>query len=231
MSLKKRVTKKSTAPARTKAKAKAPAKAKARQYHIKVIKPESGKARKPDLESVDQIFESLAPKQQQFILEYLANGFNGTQAARTVGYAARNADTQASRLLANPKIAAVIAERKQKLTAKREITAERVLDEIAKAAYFDVRRFFRPDGTLVPIHELDECCAAALTGVEITEISVGRGKGKKAVGYLKKIKFADRGLNNERLGRYLKLFTDRVEHSADKDFVLTVKSILSGETK
>jgi phage terminase small subunit len=214
--LKKRVTKKSTAPARTKAKAKAPAKAKPRQYHKKVIKPAA--------ETVDQIFESLASKQQLFIVEYMKNGFNGTKAARKVGYAARNADTQASRMLATPKIRAVIDARKQKMIVKREITAERVLDEIAKLAFFDPRRLYNEFGSLIPVQELDEDVAAAVASVGTRELYA---EGQP-FGVLKNIKFADKGQNLERLGRYLKLFTDRVEHGADKDFMVTIKSILSG---
>jgi phage terminase small subunit len=165
--------------------------------------------RKAKSTSAGDAFLYLTPKQQQFILEYLANGFNGTQAARTVGYAARNADTQASRMLANPRIWAVVVERRQKLLDRREITAERVLDEIAKMAFLDPRKMFRPDGSLVPIHELGEGEAASIAGLEITELY----EEKVPIGRLKKIKIADKGMNLERLGRYLKLFTDKVEHS------------------
>jgi phage terminase small subunit len=185
------------------------------------------KARKRAAETVDQIFESLPPRQQRFVLEYLANGFNGTKAAIAAGYAKANADTQASRLLANPRIAAVIAERTRKVTAKLELTAEWVLSELHKLAAFDVRKLYRPDGSPIPITELDDVTAASIAGLEVIEQSSGRGK-KKSVVLLKKWKLADKGQNLERLGRHFKLFTDRVEHGADKDFMVTIKSILSG---
>jgi phage terminase small subunit len=175
--------------------------------------PPAKKAAKPPaapkaVKAPGDAFSSLPPKQQQFVLEYLANGFNGTQAARKVGYAAANADTQASRLLANPKIALAIAERVKKITVKREITAERVLDEIAKMAFLDPRKLFR-DGELVPIHELGDDTAASIAGIEVSEIK----DDGFVTGQLKKIKIADKTRSLEMLGRYLKLFTDKVEHS------------------
>lgn len=157
----------------------------------------------------DARFASLPPKQQVFVTEYLANGFNATQAAVTAGYSARNADTQGSRLLANAKIAAIIAERTNKALKKREITAERVLDEIAKMAFFDPRRLFRADGSLIPIVDLDDETAASIAGMDVRELY----EDKCPIGQLKKIKIADKGMSLERLGRYLKLFTDKVEHS------------------
>jgi phage terminase small subunit len=193
--LKKR-TKKPTATNRTKKAAK-PGKKKAG----KSGNPESRKARKPALVGE----AALSPKQLQFVIEYLGNGFNATRAAIAAGYAKAHADTQGSRLLANAKVAAVLAARTRKITEKREITAERVLDEIAKLAYRDPRKLFRMDGTLVPVHELDEENASAIAGIEVIE----REDGSR----LKKIRLEKRSESLLMLGRYLKLFTDKVEHS------------------
>jgi phage terminase small subunit len=151
----------------------------------------------------------LPSKQRVFCLEYVGNGFNATRAAKKAGYSAKTADSQGSRLLKNAKVAAAIAAFTGKACAKREITAERVLDEIAKLAFFDPRRMFRADGTLVPIQELDDATAAAIAGLDVKTLF----EQSVPVGELKKIKIADKGANLERLGRYLKLFTDKVEHT------------------
>lgn len=79
-------------------------------------------------------------------------------------------------------------------------------------AFLDARRFYAPDGNLIPVTQLDDNTAACLQGIEIEEAYQHFGKGQaKATGVLKKIKFADKGINLERLGRHLKLFTDKVE--------------------
>ena len=51
----------------------------------------------------------LTPKQDQFVKEYLVD-LNATQAAIRAGYSAKTANEQGSRLLANAKVSAAIAE-------------------------------------------------------------------------------------------------------------------------
>jgi phage terminase small subunit len=174
----------------------------------KAAKPAKSKrsARKAISQKCDTA--GLTAKQQAFIAEYLANGFNGTQAAVKAGYSAKTADSQASRLLKVPAVAAAIAAKQQPRLEKLEITAERVLSEIAKLAFFDPRRLFRDDGTLIAITQLDDDTAAAIAGLEVY---VEKDDGEP-IGETKKFKLADKGANLERLGRHLKLFTDRVEH-------------------
>ncbi len=96
---------------------------------------------------------------------------------------------------------------------KLEITADRVLQEIARLAFNDPRNFFESDGSLKQIHDLDDDAAACIAGMEVIELFEGAGEQKHAYGLLKKIKIADKGQNLERLGRHLKLFTDKTEHS------------------
>jgi phage terminase small subunit len=157
----------------------------------------------------DEIFAALPLKQRNFIVNYLANGFNATNAAKDAGFSARSADTQGSRLLKNAKVAAVIAARAKKSLAKREVTGQMVLDEIAKLAFFDPRKLFTTDGSLIPITDLGDDEAASIAGVDVKELY----QDKCPVGQLKKIKLADKGLNLERLGRYFKLFVEKVEHT------------------
>lgn len=162
--------------------------------------------------TAEEIFESLPLKQRHFVANYLANGFNATDAAKAAGYSAKTADTQGSRLLVNVKVRAVIAARTGKALAKREITAERVLDEIAKLAFFDPRKLFTADGSLIPVTELGDEEAASIAGLEVVTRTDGKGEDADRI-VLSKIKLADKGRNLERLGRHLKLFTDTVEHT------------------
>ncbi len=157
----------------------------------------------------------LSPKQQRFVAEYLLD-LNATRATIAAGYSENGAAVQGSRLLMNANISAEIARRQAKLAQKYEITAERVLQGLASLAFFDIRKFYREDGSLKPIPELDDETASALCGMEMEEAFEHFGKGQaKPTGLLKKIKMVDRGQNLERLGRHLKLFTDKLEHSAD----------------
>lgn len=66
---------------------------------------------------------ALTPKQQRFVDEYLTD-LNATQAAIRAGYSPRSATVEGSRLLANAKVAAVLAERQAKVSERCELTAE-----------------------------------------------------------------------------------------------------------
>jgi phage terminase small subunit len=155
----------------------------------------------------------MTRKQQVFIKEYLVD-LNATRAATAAGYSARTAGEQASRLLANVKIREKVNDSIQKRAQKLEITADRVLSELAKLAFLDPRGFFNPDGSLKAVKDLDDATAASLAGIEHEKLFEHFSKGQaKEVGTTTKIKIADKGINLERLGRHLKLFTDKVEHS------------------
>ena len=160
-------------------------------------------------------------KQEMFIKEYLID-LNATQAAIRAGYSEKTASQQGERLLRNVQVSAAIQEAMNKRSNKLEITAERVLQEIAKLAFYDPRNFFDDDGRIKPISELDENTAMALGGIETLHKIIGDEKDGMAV--VTKIKLVDKGQNLERLGRHLKLFTDKVEHSGS----LTLEQIVAG---
>jgi phage terminase small subunit len=154
--------------------------------------------------------KELTTKQRLFVAEYLTD-LNATRAATAAGYSEKSAFQQGCALLKNPKVAAIIARKQGKRLEKLEITADRVLSELARLAYYDPRQFFNPDGTAKPITDLDDDTAMALAGVEVQEEFKGRGEHRQLAGYTKKFKLVDKGINLERLGRHLKLFTDKAE--------------------
>lgn len=165
----------------------------------------------------DALFNSLPLKQRNFIVNYLINKGNATQAAKDAGYSAATADSQACRLLKNPKVAAVIKARVQPVLEKKALTAQRVIDELEKLAMYDPRGFYFPDGSLKPISQLDDQCGAALAGMTIVEREDGS--------LLKKIKGADKHAALVSLGRYFKLFTDKVEHKVKIERVLVKEAL------
>lgn len=150
--------------------------------------------------------DQLTDKQERFCQEYLVD-LNATQAAIRAGYSAKTAQEQSSRLLSNVMVQRRIDELKLGREQATGITAERVLKEIAKLAFFDPRKLLNDDGTPKGIHQLDDETAAAVAGIDIVT------KGNDDVGFadIMKVKLADKGQNLERLGRHLKLFVDRVE--------------------
>jgi phage terminase small subunit len=134
-------------------------------------------------------------KHKAFIAAYLRLK-NATKAAREVGYAEVSAEERGREILARPDVAAAIAAHEAAIleSAVKEtgITLERTLREIAKAAFFDPRKFWNDDGSLKQPTELDDDTAAALAGFEVLEEFEGHGEDRRHVGYTKKVKLADR---------------------------------------
>ena len=95
--------------------------------------------------------------------------FNGKQAAIDAGYSPKTAEYQASRLLSKDKVAAYVDKLRKKRTDKIDYSADRVLDEIARCAMFNPKDMFDSEGNPIPINELPENTARAISGFEVNE--------------------------------------------------------------
>jgi phage terminase small subunit len=79
----------------------------------------------------------LAPKQLRFVQEYLLD-LNATQAAIRAGYSAKTAKAIGSRLLTNVDVEQAIAAAKSRRVERSEVTADRVIAELAVVAFSDL---------------------------------------------------------------------------------------------
>lgn len=163
----------------------------------------------------------LTPKQTRFVDEYLVD-LNATQAAIRAGYSAKTADAIGRENLGKPLVAAAVAARKKARAERTQITADRVLLELARIAFFDVRRLFREDGSMKAPHELDDDAAAVLASLEVVEEFDDRpaeteqepqahgGSLKRSrrtlVGYTRKVKVFDKSPALTNAMRHLGMF-------------------------
>lgn len=163
---------------------------------------------------------TLNPKQQRFVEEYLID-LNATQAAIRAGYSEKTAYSQGHDLLKKPEIQDAISKGVDNLSKKTEITAERILSQLANIAFGDVRKIFDADGNLKRPEDIDDETAASIAGIEFSTVSRGEG----AVDHVAKIKQSDKIRALELLGKYHSLFTDKVEHSGDKESPVLVQIV------
>ena len=144
----------------------------------------------------------MKDRRRRFIEEYLARR-DATKAAVAAGYARSTASARGWQFLREPAVAAVIARHDRAQTRRLEITAEQVLKQIQRMAFSDHRKLFRRDGSLKPMHELDDDTAAALVGVE----SVTRAaRGTTPESQLHKVKLGDKYPALTKLAQYFRLF-------------------------
>ena len=195
-------------PKRSTTSKKAPAAKPPRSAGVSARLAEDDHAQEPAVE------QTLSPKQQRFVDEYLID-LNATQAAIRAGYSARTAAEMGYENLRKPQIVTAIAEARKSQQTRTLITADRVLLEVARLSFYDPRKFFRDDGSPLGIHELDDDTAAALAGMDVIEQFEGSGQDRQFAGYLKKYKLTDKGANLERLMKHLGLYERDNEQKTD----------------
>lgn len=110
-----------------------------------------------------------------------------------------------------------IKERVNQLNAmmleRMAVTVERVVAEYAKIAFFDIRKIYDAKGNLLPISELDDFTAGAITQVGVEELYEGYGRDRQNTGQLKTIMMANKKSALDSLAKYLGMFTDKTEIS------------------
>lgn len=155
----------------------------------------------------------LTNKQALFCKEYIVD-LNATQAAIRAGYSIKTAQRIGSENLSKPLIEAEIQRLMDDRSSRTLVTADRVINEIAKLAFINTQDILNEDGNLKPINEWSRDDAAAIQ--EITEDSIGKDGDNPIT--RRKVKLSDKKASLELLGRHLKLFTDKIE----SDTTLTV---------
>ncbi len=175
--------------------------------------------------------DGLTIKQAMFCQEYLVD-FNATKAAVRAGYSEATAKVIACENLTKPYIKEKI-DKLIKLREKRtEITADRVLVELSKIGFADIREIFTSSGALINASELPSDIAAAVNSIEVvTKMSEKDEEGNVIPEYTHKIKLNDKKGALELMGKHLGLYTDKVEHgiSSDlKDFLSEIDGTSSG---
>lgn len=149
----------------------------------------------------------LSTREEVFVREMVATKGDRHAAVKAAGYAISRADQTASELLARPHVARAYREALERVREQVEeetgVDLARVVKEIAKLAFFDPRKLFNPDGSPVPVTELDDQVAAALAGLEVLEEWDGVGRDRVFVGYVRKYKLAQRSTALDLLMKHL----------------------------
>lgn len=179
----------------------------------------------------------LTPKQKRFVEEYLTD-LNATQAAIRAGYSAKRASEMGYQLLQKTTVQLAIQAAMDDRSKRTEITADRVLQEIAHIAFDDIKNYldFRTELQEIginpnngdPIYRYDQVIqmknSKDIDTRNIQEVSMSPKDGFKFKLYDKQKALVD-------LGRHLKLFTEKVEHSGTVIQKLDLSSLTAEELK
>jgi phage terminase small subunit len=153
----------------------------------------------------------ITPKRRAFIREYLID-HNATQAAIRAGYAAHSADVQSAQLLGY--LRKEVAEAEAKISKKLEVTAERIVAELASVAFANQADYTGKDNEILDLSGLSRDKTAAISEITV-DTTGGSGDGERKAVLRTRIKRADKVKALELLGRHLEMFTDKVKVSGN----------------
>ncbi len=157
----------------------------------------------------------ITEKQKRFADEYLID-LNATQAATRAGYSPRTANEQGARLLANAGVKAYIAKRIKDREQRTEITQDRVLKELAKIGFSDIRKALSW-GSEVVCKDAESGEMTISSGVALVDSALVDDDTAAAIAEVSqtqngiKIKLHDKRGALVDIGRHLGMFKDKVE--------------------
>lgn len=155
----------------------------------------------------------MTDAQKRFCDEYLID-LNATRAYK-VAYPNTKKDETASvngsRMLRNAKVQNYISEKMEERKKRTEVTQDKVIQELAKIAFVDIRELYNDSGGLKNVKDIDENTAGAISSLETLEEYAGYGDDREKIGDTQKVKLLDKTKALELLARHLGMFKDKVE--------------------
>jgi phage terminase small subunit len=153
--------------------------------------------------------ETLSAHHARFVAEYLID-LNATAAYRRAYGPVKDADVSGPRLLGIVGIAAAIAEGKARQMATADLSAARVLEELRRVAFANVREYFDGEtGAAKHPHQLTAEQGAALAGFEVLIKNAKAGDG--VTDTIHKFKLWDKVRALELLATHFELLIEHVK--------------------
>lgn len=146
----------------------------------------------------------LNPMELSFCYEYIANKFNGKQAAISAGYSEKTAEVQASQLLTRLKVQRKVKELTEKHLKTLAIKGEDVIRELTIMGFSNMSDFVNlnpAETTIKTFEEMGEN-TRAIQSIEVTP---------EVIGTKIKFKLYDKKASLELIGKHLQMFTDKVD--------------------
>lgn len=159
----------------------------------------------------------ITPQQELFAQEYVKT-LNGTQAAIAAGYSERSASAQASDLLNRPNVKARIIELKDRVREANAVTAQRVIDELAKVALSNIKHYVDAGNEVKDLSEIPDEHGAVVSSIKVTKKTYEGENGsstEKTVAF----KLWDKVAALDKLGRHFGIFEKDNEQSRPTEVV------------
>lgn len=179
-------------------------------------KPKESKPEAPDQDET----QKLTPEQEIFCIEYLKD-FNATRAAKSAGYSEKSCRQIGSENLSKPYIQVRLRDAMDEVLGDAKDDIKRIIDELKMIAFSDIKDVISWDNDrdLVDqktgkkytsfrtvIREASEMGDKSRVIAELSESETELSSNRK-------VKLYDKLRAIELLGKYYKMFTDKIEHT------------------
>lgn len=146
----------------------------------------------------------MTKKQKRFVEEYLID-LNATQAAIRAGYSPDTAGSIGNENLKKPEICACVEKAMAERSKRTGVCADRVVQELAKIAFLNLRDLIDPKTAAVREDASDEDTAA------LQSIKVKKSYSETGESIEREAKAADKLKALELLGRHLGMWNDKLD--------------------
>lgn len=157
--------------------------------------------------------------QQEAFCQHYTKHWNATRAAREAKYNTKNPHVMGYQLLQNPLVQERIDHLKSHALKEIGITRERVLTELSRIAFTSMRDLASWSGGTMSLRSSDEISEDVAAAVSEVSETVSKDGGSI------KIKQHDKVRALELLGKYQKIFTERLEHSGPDGKPIETKAV------
>ena len=146
-------------------------------------------------------YERLKRRERRFVDQYVI-GCSAAEALRQCGYKGLHPNAIAHKWLKKPDVAAAVDERTEQHLLDTTARKHKTLEQVISIAYADPRKVVHPEtGKAVPLEQMDAATAAAISSVEVENISIDGESGTRY-----KYRFWDKGKALDRLGQWQRLW-------------------------
>ena len=165
-------------------------------------------------------------RQWLFCQEFVVDE-NAAQAAIRAGYGEKGAKQQAARMLPNVDLQRALAALRAARAQRLEITADRVVQELALVAFSDIGQVMDFTGANVklrPANAIQEQARRALASMKVKRYLEGHGDDAREV-EVTEFKFWDKLSALLKLGQHLGMFTHQVEHTGENGGAIPIRIV------
>lgn len=147
------------------------------------------------------------PVHEAFAQAYVANGFNRALAIKEINSRGQGGSSMSHHYAHHPAVRARVQELTDQVYAAGMVSAQRVMQELGRLSFGDVRDLYDDEGNLIPPHLWSADVAARVASIDVE--TKWEGKGDEAVPVtVRKIRFYDKVAPLTILAKHFKLVGD-----------------------